>query len=248
MDISQEYSSEFLRLFQISDAIVAVSKSMYNILIESGSFPNKTHLCPYGIDVDLFKLTVPSRNPLNFVCVGRFTEKKAPYLTILAFNEVLKIYPESKLIMIGGGSLVQVCKTIVESLNIQENVDFKGIMPVVEIVEELRSARAFVLHSLVTHEKDREGTPNVVIEASACGLPIVSTKHEGILDAVIHEKTGFLIKETDYLSMAKYMIELAKNEDLADELGQNGRYHILKNYNLNNSIAKLDNIIQSVLN
>jgi glycosyltransferase involved in cell wall biosynthesis len=77
------------------------------------------------------------------------------------------------------------------------------------------------------------------MEASACGLPIISTFHGGIQDAVIHEKTGFLVDEMDVEKMANYMIYFCKNHKQANNLGLKGREHIKENYNQITQLQKI---------
>ena len=105
-------------------------------------------------------------------------------------------------------------------------------------------ARAFVQHSVTAKDGDMEGTPNTILEASAMGLPIISTKHAGIKEAVIHEKTGFLVDEHDYLKMSEFMMLLVQNPELAGKLGKNPRIHMEKNYSMDYRIKVLKDLIK----
>jgi len=172
-------------------------------------------------------------------------EKKAPYLTILAFKEVLERLPGARLVMVGSGELHDVCRQIIRSLHIEHAVDLKGIVNHDQIAELMRQSAVFVQHSLVPNSGDREGTPVSILEASASALPVVSTRHAGITDAVIHGKTGFLVDEGDIDGMSQYLYQLLSNPGLADEMGKHARAHIGANFNMEVSIQKLRHILDN---
>ena len=130
-------------------------------------------------------------------------------------------------------------------MKISENIEFKGKKSPQEIAEYLREARIFVQHSLRAKSGDSEGTPNTVLEASATGLPIISTRHAGIKDAVIHGETGFLVEEGDWESMADYMIQLAQDPKLSGQMGRAARKHIEENYEMSKRVQTLREILEN---
>src|SRR5439155_1881807 len=127
---------------------------------------------------------------------------KAPYLTLLAFHKVLAQVPDARLTMVGDGDLLEACHQIAKSLSIDMRVDFVGQRQSADIANILKTARAFVQHSLQTSSGDSEGTPVAILEAGAAGIPVVSTRHAGIVDIVRDGETGYLVDERDIDSMA----------------------------------------------
>jgi colanic acid/amylovoran biosynthesis glycosyltransferase len=238
---------EYKRMFFSAAAVVAVSRDMEQQLIALGAPAHKVHYVPYGVDPNIFNGADPSSSDPIFVAVGRFVDKKAPQLTILAFEKVLRRVPETHLIMIGAGELLESSKQLVRALRISQNVEFAGARKPAEVAATMRKARAFVQHSLRTTEGDSEGTPLAVLEAGACGLPVVSTRHGGIKDVVCEGETGFLVDEADIDSMAEYMIRLAENPGLAASLGRQFRQHVVANFSLNDSIERLWKILQCAI-
>jgi len=90
-----------------------------------------------------------------------------------------------------------------------------------------------------------EGTPLAVLEASAAGLPVISTYHAGISDVVKHEETGLLCDEGDVDTMAENMIKILKNKELAKEMGAKAKDRIEKYFAMDIHINNLYNILES---
>lgn len=242
-DIVEEYKEKYLDLFNYAKAIIVVSSYMRDAVVNLGAPPEKVHHIVCGIEPELFQRTNVAENPPVFFAGGRFTEKKAPYLTILAFRKVLESVPEAYLRFAGSGPLLPMCKDLVESLGMKGKIEFLGVIPAERMAVELQNCRAFIQHSIIASDGDSEGTPNTILEAGISGVPVVSTRHAGIQDVVIHNKTGFLVDEKDVDSMAEYIVELGRNPKLAKEIGDNAHMQILENYSINKSISKLKAVI-----
>jgi colanic acid/amylovoran biosynthesis glycosyltransferase len=241
----QTFGRRYPELFEIADAIVAVSRDMQAQLIKLGAPADKVHYNSCGVEPSVFKGANPLNNPPTFVAVGRFVDKKAPHLTLLAFQATLEKCPEARLVMIGDGPLWEACRQMTMSLGLSSAVELQGVRSQAEVATVMRQARAFVQHSITTHDGDSEGTPVAVLEAGASGLPVVSTRHAGIKDAVIHQKTGLLVEEGDIHTMAEHMIRLAKDPQLAASLGKAGREWVSSEYSMGKSINRLWSIIEA---
>lgn len=243
------YSDGYKQLFEIAAAIIAVSRDMQAQLVKLGAPAHKIHYNSCGVEIEMFKGATPCDNPPTFVAVGRFVNKKAPHLTLLAFQATLEECPDARLVMIGDGPLWEACYQMRASLQLSDAVDLSGPCSHSEVAAAMQSSRAFVQHSVTTQDGDSEGTPVAVLEAGASGLPVVATRHAGIKDAVVDRKTGLLIDEGDIEGMAEQMIRLAKDPHLAAELGQAGRQWISSEYSMQKSIQGLWAIIEdSILN
>ncbi|MFD2099716.1 glycosyltransferase family 4 protein [Flagellimonas iocasae] len=244
----QKYHEKYQRLFGYASFIIVVSNEMKMGLIHLGAPPEKVRVVPCGVDTQKF---TPNTNPSttrHFIAVGRFTAKKGPLYTIRAFNQVLKKFPDAKLTMVGKkAGLYDSCQQLVNELNIQKSVIFTGVLEQDKISDLMKTSLAFVQHSITAPNGDMEGTPVSIMEACASGLPVVSTLHGGIKDAVIHGKTGFLVEETNENDMAKYMIELCENAELAKEMGLKGRTHIQQDYEQQNQIKKLYDLAKEAI-
>lgn len=243
----ETFGRRYKELFDISAAIIAVSHDMQTQLQELGAPAEKIHYNSCGVEPSLFSGADPLHSPPTFVAVGRFVNKKAPHLTLLAFNKTLQTTPEARLVMIGDGPLWGACHQMAHSLGLSDAVHFPGVLSHLDVAHTMQNARAFVQHSLRTHDGDSEGTPVAVLEAGAAGLPVIATRHAGIKDAVIEGKTGLLVDEGDVAGMAEQMVRLAKDPQLAASLGNSGRDWIKSEFSMQRSIENLWTIIETAI-
>jgi glycosyltransferase involved in cell wall biosynthesis len=242
--VLRQFKTGYVKLFKESAAIIVVSEAMRQQLIGFGADQSRLHINYMGTDLDLFKFVNIANNPPVIVSTGRFVEKKAPFLTILAFSLVNKKFPDSRLIMIGDGPLLDCCKMLSSALGLCDFIDFKGALTNKEVAEIMQKSRMAVLHSVVACSGDSEGTPVCLIEAGAVGLPVVSTRHGGIPDLVIDGVTGLLSDEKDIETMARNMIRLIEDSAYAGHLGANARKRIEEKFSLNTTINNLYKIIE----
>ena len=243
LDIIEKFFNGYKPMFSQAKAIVGVSHAMCQQLLELGAPKDKVHYIPYFVDQTIFQQAKPAEQAPIFLAVGRFVEKKAPYLTILAFAETVKKFPDARLRMIGDGVLLGVCKRLVEALKIADVVTFNGAQNHEYIAQALQEVRCFVQHSVVAENGDCEGTPVAVLEAQASGLPVVATRHTGIADVIINSKTGFIVDESDVEKMAFHMLQIASDAALAGKMGDAGRQQILTKFGKDKTIKKLADII-----
>lgn len=246
-DVLTKHESDYRRLFNVAAAIVAVSQHMAEQLIRIGAPKEKVHFNPCGVDPLQFKGANPTEAPPIFLATGRFVDKKSPLLTLLAFQQVLQKIPEARLIMIGDGPLREAAELLARTSGFDNAVEFRGVVSHQEVAAAMGGARAFVQHSLRPTDGDSEGAPVAVLEASASGLPVVSTRHAGISEIIIHERTGLLVEEGDVDAMAEAMIRLGEDPYLASKMGQEGRLRIQKHYSIDMTIENLWKIIESSL-
>ncbi|MCF1190814.1 glycosyltransferase [Mangrovimonas sp. AS39] len=236
---------EYKNMFAYATKIVSVSHFMTNALLELGAPKEKIVYNPYGPRPFFYDNQPNYGNTIFYV--GRFTDIKSPVLILDAFRELVKKYPEAKLVMVGMGELLENCKALVRAWGLNDKITFTGGIPHEELMPYFQNACMFVQHSVQPSYGDAEGTPNTILEASAAALPVVSTRHAGIPQAVLHEETGFLVDEYDTKGMSEYMIKLFKDKDLCKKMGEAGRNHIKRNYNINRHIGVLNKIIKEAV-
>lgn len=243
----ETFGIRYPELFETAAAIIAVSRDMQEQLLSLRAPSEKLHYNSCGVDPSIFRGADPANSPPAFVAVGRFVDKKAPQLSLLAFKKTLESVPEARLMMIGDGPLWEACYQLSRALDVSHAVAFPGPLSQAEVGGAMQHARAFVQHSVRTRDGDSEGTPVAVLEAGASSLPVIATRHAGIKDAVIDGKTGLLVDEGDVSQMADHMIRLANDPQLAADLGKAGREWISSEYSMQKSINTLWTIIETAI-
>ena len=234
----------YKEVFEYAKKIIVVSRVMKTTLLGLGCSKDKLVYNVYGPQ-KMFETITPQFSKQQFIAIGRFTNKKAPYYTILAFKDVVKMYPEARLLMAGDGVLLNTCKNLVNHYKLAKHVTFLGIITPEAYGDLLKESLAFVQHSVTADDGDMEGTPVSILEASAVGLPVISTFHAGIPDVILHEETGLLCKEHDVKKMSEHMLQVLDDLEKAKRLGQAGKQHILKHYSIENHIVSLQSILDS---
>lgn len=242
----QKYKDEYKNVFDYASAVIAVSKKMKSNLIELGCPNQKIFVSSCGPNPAFFKNN-PKFNNQQFITVGRFVEKKSPYTTILAFKQILEKYPDAKLTMVGEGELYSPCKLLVRTLNLESNVEFKGVQRHEKVKELFEESIALLQPSIVALDGDSEGTPVAVLEAQAAGLPVIGTYHGGIPDVVIHNHTGLLVQEHDVDGMANSMLRILQEAGLAKSLGEAGRIRIKENFTMEKHLGTLNQIVKEAI-
>ena len=246
-DIVKAYKVAYKKMFKIAAALVVVSADMRRQLLRLGAPDAKVYHLTLGVDIKLFHPSNKVVTTPNFVSVGRFVPKKAPHLCLEAFAKVYRRFPEARLTMIGTGRLLNKCKQVARDLKIESAVTFTGILKPSEIVSVLQASTCFIQHSVTPESGDAEGTPISVMEAGACGLPVVASRHAGIPMIVEHGKTGLLFEEGDVETMAKYMTEIIEHPEKALEMGKQGRMVICKKFEVQKKTLLLWDIIESAI-
>ena len=174
-----------IELKQSASAFIAVSKFIEAKLLEKG-YPREKVIQHYiGIDTDRFSPTDTPAETRYILCVGRHTEKKGIDILLKAFSRIAAKHPEVSLIQVGTGPLEAKLKKMVEKLNLTGQVKFLGSQPYAEVQSLMQQAEIFALPSQTARNGDSEGLPFVILEAMASAIPVVSTLHSGIPEAVI---------------------------------------------------------------
>ncbi|MFA7183813.1 MAG: glycosyltransferase [Victivallales bacterium] len=247
LDILEKYGSAYKELFEYCKYIIVVSKYMQDAICKLGAAPDKVILNPCGPNEIFHKIKTDPVNSKKIICLGRFVDKKAPYYNIMAFKDILDFCPDAELVMIGDGVLRETCRNLARQYGISGKVTFTGALSVDAVARELSGARIFLQHSVVTENGDSEGTPVGILEAQAAGIPVVSTKHAGIVDAVIDKKTGFLADEHDINAIVAFLKLLLSDDNLVSRMGISAKKHIHDNYSMARHIRLINNAISDAV-
>ncbi len=236
--LDDKCKTAYKEMFAYAHKIISVSQFMTEKLLELGCPDDKIVYNPYGPRPSFYSIEPTYGNTI--LNIGRFTDIKAPTITLSAFKEALPSCPGAHLLMVGTGELLEACKALAKAWQIEKHVTFTGGINHAELLPYFKEACMFIQHSVQPSYGDAEGTPNTILEASAAALPIVSTKHAGIPQAVLDNQTGLLVKEYDLEGMTKSIIKLFNDKALCKQMGRTGREHIKTNYNMDRHIHNLE--------
>lgn len=212
------------RLLQISKdpnvRFIAVSEAIKNRAIAYGIDSKKIDVSYIGVDTTRF---FPAGLPINqrkkrVLYVGRMVEKKAPLLLIKVFAKVLENIPDAELVMVGDGPLKLDAEALANELGI--DVAFKGVLNSNQIIEELHKAQIFCLPSITAENGDAEGLPIAILEAQACGVPVVTTLHSGNPEGIIEDKSGLCFSEGDECGLENAICQLLIDIDLLNSFSK----------------------------
>jgi colanic acid/amylovoran biosynthesis glycosyltransferase len=242
--ILENYKVKYLEMFKYAKNIIVVSQAMKVQLAKLGAPIDKLTVNICGPNDEFFEIK-PTFKSQQFITVGRFVEKKMPHLTIEAFSYVLKRFPDATLVMCGTGGLFLNCKALISSLGIEKSVKMLGVANRDTIKALFENSIAYVQHSVTAINGDMEGTPVVILEACAAGLPVISTYHAGIPDIIINGVSGLLVEEHDVMGMASHMIKLLEDPLFAEALGKVGRSIIKNNYTIKHHMDILNDAVHT---
>lgn len=201
----------------------------------------------HGVELDLFK---PRPRPtvvadVQIVTVGRLVEKKGFPDLLRALGRLKASGRRITCRVYGDGPLLRPLAELRDSLGLADAVHFLGERSRETIIQALHSSDVFVLTPTVTEDGDRDGIPNVLVEAMACGLPVVSTSAGGIPELVTHSENGFLTAPGDVASIENHIATLLDSPKLRQQMGVAARRTVESGYDVNMAAERLQRIFLS---
>lgn len=206
---------------------------------------SKVHLVYHGVNIQRFS---PARNqficsasdaPLLMLSIGRFVEKKGYLYLIDACKTLVGRGRRFQCAIYGSGPLKAALRAQIASLGLEDYVQLYDERTQEDLPDIYRAATLFVLPCCIAGDGDRDGMPNVLLEAMATGLPVVSTPVGGIPELVEHERNGLLVPERDALALANALDQLLCDPGQRASLGAEARRHIITHFDAEQNIDSL---------
>lgn len=221
--LQDQYWQQRYQELNQATGIIVMNKPSRKRLIELGIPSEKIHVIPYGINVPSQPCQRQPKKIVKCLAVGRMTGKKAPILTLDAFRRACEHYPNLHLDYVGTGALLPAVRQYILAFNLADKVTLHLGQPNTVVHQLMQKADIFLQHSMTDFDTgDEEGLPVAILEAMGYALPIVSTNHTGIPEAVEEGNTGFLVEEGNSIAMAERIIHLAKDEKKRINFGHSG--------------------------
>ena len=245
------YNHRLRALLATLPLVLARSESLGSRLMELGCDASKIRINRTGVPMGGFPHLVHSPPADGAWCIiqaSRFIEKKGLEITLKAFAEFRKKYPNSELILAGEGPLEGQLKDLARTLGVGGSVHYPGFLNQKQLAAAYRSAHLFLHPSQTTTSGDQEGVPNSMLEAMASGLPVVATLHGGIPEAVHSGYDGLLVPERDTAALANALFEIAEDSVTYETFSRNAAQSVRENFEQGRSIARLEGFYRELIN
>jgi len=203
-------------IIRSSDRLIAVGQSvMKHAIADLGASSSKIAIIPNGVDTTVYLPSDPKGKDIIVTFIGRLIGNKGPHFLVEAASDVLKDFPEVRFYIIGDGPLKDELIKKVTFLKMKDRFHFFGSVP--DVLPFLRETTVFVRPSLT------EGMSLTVLEAMACGLPVVVSNVEGNAEIVENRVNGYLVTPANSKALAEAIIFLLSNPGSASAIGKNAR-------------------------
>ncbi len=228
------------------DWLVTCTKANVDHLQKLADDPAKVNLLYHGLDFSRFPEDFPDRmprdgrdpeHPVTILSVGRLVGKKGYDDLLRALADLPKDL-HWRFVHIGGGNGDKY-KSLATDLGISDHCDWQGPRDQKEVIAGCQSADLFVLASRVEQDGDRDGLPNVLMEAQLCGLAAVSTAISAIPELITDGLNGKLVPERDPKSLSLAMAELIANPALRDQMGRKGNEIVRRDFSFYTGMTEL---------
>jgi len=240
-------------ILQKTNAVVGVSPEITDYFLKNYKIDSQQcHTIFNGVDIDKFKpgdkIILRQHLGLNandvvVGMIGNFKRVKNHALLLNAFFKVASEYPMLRLVLVGQGfphdpnNTEEECKNLIRESGLQDRVKFLGYRESVHNI--LPCFDIFCLPSL------REGFSVAILEAMACGLPVLGTDVYGIRIVVDHEQNGILVKSDDLPGFTHALRRLVSEPILRNKLGNRARKDVADTYSLDAVIEQYSKLFVS---
>ena len=217
--------------------------------------PAKIHLIHHGLSFARFPAVAPERpardgsaagDPVRLLSVGRAVEKKG-YDVLLEALAALPVGLAWHLDHVGGGPLLGELKARARALGIAERIAWHGIEDQAAVIARYRSSDLFVLPSREAGDGDRDGLPNVLMEAQSQALACLSTSFSAIPELIIDGETGALVPPGDAPALAAAMERLIRDPGERNRLGTAGFTRVRATFEAEAGIAEIAGLLRSAM-
>ena len=235
-DLSNQFSSQdYAKLWPHAELFLCRSQSLKKELIAKGCPPKRIRLNYTGVPLPKMTSQPPAwkdDTPIRLLQVCRFIEKKGLEITIMATRLLKDSGISVHLTLVGSGPLESRLRQKSKQLGLDHQVTFTGFLRGIDLEKQFQENDIFCHPSRQTAQGDREGIPNSLLEAMAFGMPVISTRHSGIPEAIDHGKTGILLDVCKPDALANEIYNLLNDHDQFKNLSRNTRVQIEKRFSI----------------
>lgn len=176
------------------------------------------------------RANAPEKVPIRLLAVGRLVEKKGFVHLVRACRILKEDRIDFHLVLAGDGPLKGELARLVRQWGLREQVSFPGFVTFDDIPGFFDRAHMLVMPSVVDSSGDRDGIPNVIVEALMHGLPVVASNVSGIPEVIQDGRTGLLVPPGHPHALATAILELARDRKKADVMAEEGRDRVVRQF------------------
>ena len=219
--------------FRHADLNLPVSRSLENILRHHAQPLGRCEVLLRGVDQTRFFPSPERTTHPHALFVGQVQKAKGVFDLLLAWAKVRHACPDALLSMVGPDRTNGLFLREAHALGLDSSITLNGPLPPPIVADLMRQSRLLCLPS------HGEGTPNCVMEALSCGLPVVATRVGGIPDIVEHDKTGLLVDKGNIEGLADALVTLLRDPDRCARMGQEAYVFAAKHLNARKTVDRL---------
>ena len=235
------------KVYKNVNLIAAITPMLSDYVIKMGADEEKVKLLFTGVDSSQFDPTIDTttlRQQLNLnnncrviVFIGTLFEFCGMDRYIEQFPKVLKEFPETKLIVVGGGFLFEKLKKLVKGLNLEESIILTGFQPYNTMPQYINLADVCI-NPFMINDTTRDIMPGKILQYLACGKPVIATPLPGMRGVITGEEKGLIYSEID--EFALNTIDLLRDEKRMNIAGDKGLLYIRHHHEWNEIANKLE--------
>ena len=230
---------------KIEAAEAVITCTAYNLQYlrsQFGALSNKVRCVHHGLDLPEFEFRRPRTRSDDIplvLAVARLVEKKGLPDLLTALDILRKRGRRIHAEIIGDGPLRAALESQLRSLGLAGLVTLLGAQPHEKVRQAYRRASLFVLPCTLAENGDRDGIPNVLLEAMASGVPVISTEISGIPELIESERNGLLVSPNEPGKLAGAMERILASPELGERLASSARAKIEAQFSLDHGTAEL---------
>lgn len=221
-------------VFPAADRVVVTTPAMRHVVVQRYEVLREcVTVIPNYVDTHLFRPAPDDRRASKRICfIGRLDEQKNPFALFAAIKDL-----DVQLVVVGNGALDRHLRREAETHRLP--VQFLGNVPHGQLPEVLKSAALFVLPS------HYEGHPKTLLEAMACGVPVIGADVPGIRELICHRETGYLCRPTSGEIRAAIQDVMA-DADLRARMARNAREYVVEQFALERVVGMELSLLEEV--
>ena len=231
-------------VFRESTRVLAVSRFIAGAVEDAGCPPEKIVVHYIGVDTEFFSPSDRPRGSSQVLFVARLVPKKGLIHLIRAMEQVDRAVPGVELLVAGEGPLRAELER--EAAARRVRATFLGVQTPAQVRELMRGATVLCGPGVVAASGDAEGLGIIFLEAQAVGLPVLASTSGGIAEGIVDGETGLLHAPGDEAALAEQLTQLLTDADRRRRMGQAGRAHVLRNFDLARQTRALESLYDDV--